>query len=384
MLDTIAINLRQTDYVIRHPERFHPHAGAMRNPLFGDGGMIKCVYNPTKKEKAQGYLPRLTIYKKPYGDWLDAVWMKIEFSAPKLVFGNNFEELNGNQDFNQVIEALFTALERMGIETTRDMLINAKVSAIHYSKNILLERDTPCSLLIQTLEKLDMSARLDLNQTDFRNGGQMVKYHASNYEIALYDKVKDLEQARKYGAGRGAERDYDCQLGFLAELRKPEVLRLEIRLKSRKIKSLLAVLGFKSRTTMKELFCANLARAVLLHYWDEITKGLYILNIDATDTEKLADNIRAHFPSKRPTSVLALMGFIRACHDVGVRGTKILLCLNDAQFYRLKADAKKLEQDARSPRFRILASIRAQLKEFIPLIKDDIVASELLTANAAT
>ncbi len=378
MLDTIAINLRQSDYTIRHPERFHPHAGAMRNPLFGDGGMIKCVYNPNKKEKAQGYLPRLTIFKKPYGDWANAVWMKIEFSAPKLVFGNNFEELNGSADFNHIIDALFAALERMGIETTRDILINAKVSAIHYSKNILLERDTPCSLLIQTLKKLDMSARLDLSESSYRNDGQMIKYHANNYEIALYDKVKDLEQASKYGAGRGAENDYNCQLDFLSGLKKPEVLRFEVRLKSRKLKTLLATLGFKPRTTMKELFCADLSRAILLHHWDEITKGLYILNIDVTDTEKLVDNIRAHFPGKRPTSVLALMGFVRSCHDVGVRGTRNLLRLNDAQFYRLKADAKKLEQDGRSGVFRILAMVRAQLREFIPLIRDDIVVQGLL------
>lgn len=378
MLDTIAINLRQSDYTIRYPERFHPHAGAMTNPLFGDGGMIKCVYNPNKKEKVQGYLPRLTIYKKPYGDWVNAVWMKVEFSAPKLVFGNNFEELDGSADFNRVIDALFLALGRMGIETTRDILINAKVSAIHYSKNILLERDTPCSLLIQTLKKLDMSARLDLSESLFRNDGQMVKYHASTYEIALYDKVKDLEQASKYGAGRGAENDYGCQLDFISGPKKPEVLRFEVRLKSRKLKTLLATLGFKPRATLKELFCADLSRAVLLHYWDEITKGLYILNIDVTDTEKLVDNIPAHFAGKRPTSVLSLMGFIRACHDVGVRGTKILLRLNDTQFYRLKADAKKLEQDGRSSRFHVLAAIRAQLKEFIPLIWCDIVVPELL------
>lgn len=279
---------------------------------------------------------------------------------------------------NRVIDALFLALGRMGIETTRDILINAKVSAIHYSKNILLERDTPCSLLIQTLKKLDMSARLDLSESLFRNDGQMVKYHASTYEIALYDKVKDLEQASKYGAGRGAENDYGCQLDFISGPKKPEVLRFEVRLKSRKLKTLLATLGFKPRATLKELFCADLSRAVLLHYWDEITKGLYILNIDVTDTEKLVDNIRAHFPGKRPTSVLSLMGFIRACHDVGVRGAKILLRLNDTQFYRLKAVAKKLEQDGRSSRFHVLAAIRAQLKEFIPLIRDDIVVPELL------
>lgn len=378
MLDTIAINLQRDDYIIHKPERFTPHVGALTNPLFGDGGILKCYYNPTKKEKAQGYLPRITVFKKPFGDYASAVWMKIEFSAPKLVFGNNFEELNGGEDFERTITALLEALKRMGIETTCQSLINSRVAAIHYSKNIMLERDTPSSLLIQTLEKLDMSTKLDLNQTDFRNGGQMVKYHASTYEIAIYDKVKDLEQASKYGAGRGVETDYDCQFDFLSSPQKPEVLRLEIRLKSKKIKSLLSTLGFKPKTTLKELFCADLSRAILLHYWDEITKGLYVLNIDASGSEKLVDNIRAHFPGKRANSVLALMGFIKVCQDIGIRGAKILLKLSDAQFYRLKADAKGLEQDAQSPRFRVLAAIRAQLKDFIPLIRGDIVTLDLL------
>lgn len=382
MLDTIAINLQRDEFAIHHPERFTPHAGALTNPLFGDGGMVKCIYNPTKKEKAQGYLPRLTLFKKPFGDWANAVWLKIEFSAPKLVFGNNFEELRGSDDFEQVITVLLEALSRMGIETTRETLIKAKVAAIHYSKNIMLDQDTPCHLLIQTLEKADMNGRLDMNQSDFRNGGQMAKYHASTFEIALYDKVKDLEQARKFGGGRGAETDYDCQTDLFSTNNggkiKPEVLRFEVRLKSRKLKSLLKTLGIMRDMTLKDLFCASLSRAVLLHYWDIITKGLYIMNIETKSCEKLIDNIRAKFPTKRPNSILALMGFVMTCRQVGMRGARLMLRLNDNQFYRLKADAGKLEQDYKCPRFRALGMIRAQLTEFIPLIKDDLAGTNLL------
>jgi len=380
MLDTIAINLQRHDYIIHAPERFTPHAGALTNPLFGDGGIVKCYYNPTKKEKAQGYLPRITVFKKPFGDWASAVWMRIEFSAPKLIFGNNFEELNGNEDFDSVIKALLEGLKRMGIETTYDALSNTKVAAIHYSKNILLDRDMPCYLLIQTLQKLDISAKLDLNQTDFRNGGQMAKYHASTYEIAIYDKVKDLEQARKYGAGRAAEMDYDYQDDLFTDRKAPEVLRLEVRLKSRKLKSLMKTLGASREMTLKGLFCATLSRAILMYYWAEITKGLYVLNIDAGSCEKLIDNIRAHFPKKRPNTILALMGFVQTCQQTGIRGAKLLLGLNNSQFYRLKADAKKLEQDTKSPRFAVLGAVKSQLKEFIPLIKQDIVYEKLLGA----
>ena len=208
MIDTIAINIPEKDFKIKSPERFNPNAAAIFNPVFGDGGLVKAVYNPTKADKAKGYRPRLTLFKRPYTERVRAIWLKIEFSAPKLIFGNNFEELRGSaNDLEGVIDNLLIALGSMGIETTYESLLNARISAIHYSKNILLERSTPCYLLIQTLEKLDLSGKLDLTQTDFRNSGQMVKYHSSLYEIALYDKVKDLEQAAKDGEKRGMEID---------------------------------------------------------------------------------------------------------------------------------------------------------------------------------
>jgi hypothetical protein len=240
-----------------------------------------------------------------------------------------------------------------------------------------VERHTPCYLIIQNLEKIDLSTKLDLNQTDFRNGGQMAKYHSGSFEIAIYDKVKDLEQASKYGQKRGAETDYDCQTDLFQTQRKPEVLRLEIRLKSKKFKSLFNKLGFKVEHRFKDLFCPNLSRAVLMYYWDFITKGLYTINIDASSSEKLIDNIRTHFPRKRINSVLALMGFVQTCQDIGIRGARLHLGLSDQQFYRLKADAKKLDQNTKCPRFIALNTIKNQIKEFIPLTKQDIVIKNL-------
>lgn len=263
MLDTIAILLPEKDFQIKYPERFNPHAWSIYNPTFGDKGLVKAFYNPTKAESAKGYKPRLTLFKKPYTERAPALWMRIEFSAPKMVFGNNFQELNGRDDFENVLTSLYSALTNMGVEVAYETLVKAKVTAIHYSKNILLERTTPCCLLIQALEKLDLSTKLDLTQTDFRNGGQMVKYHAGTYEIALYDKVKDLEQARKYGAKRGYENDYECMLDLFADHRKPEVLRFEIRLTAKKIRPLFKSLGFTQECTFDQLFNVSLSRAVL-------------------------------------------------------------------------------------------------------------------------
>jgi len=379
MLDTIALSIPEKDFSIKHPERFSPNALSVYRPSYGDRGLIKAVYNPTKDDKSTGYKPRLTLLKRPYTEHSRAIWLKIEFSAPKLVFGNNFEELCDSDDLEAVLAALHGALKSMGIVTAYDSLLNAKISMIHYSKNILLERSTPCFLLIQALEKLDMSTKLDLTQTDFRNGGQMVKYHASTYEIAIYDKVKDLEQATKYGAKRGVETDYgDMPDLFLQHIQKPEVLRLEIRLTSRKLKSLLRTLKLERDCTLKNLFSATLSRAILLYYWQMITQGLYMLNIDTKDIERLIYAIRTAFPRKRPSKIMELLGFVMTCQKLGVRGARLTLGLKNHQWYRIKSDVKTLEGSDVCPRFLILNGIKKDLQEFVPLVKADIAVDGLI------
>jgi hypothetical protein len=52
-------------------------------------GYIKAIKNPSKLMLGSGkYYPRLTGFKR-YSDYS----VKIEFSVPKLLFGNNVEEL---------------------------------------------------------------------------------------------------------------------------------------------------------------------------------------------------------------------------------------------------------------------------------------------------
>lgn len=378
MLDTVVLTLPEKDFFIKNDDRFTPYAGFLKNPMYGGKNMVKCVYNPTKAEKQSGYKPRLTLVKKPFTEHAKAVFLRIEFSAPKLLYGNNFVELRGHVDFLPVLTALHTALASMGIEVSLETLKTANVSAIHYSKNILLERETPCFLLIRELEKLDLSPKLDLTQTDFRNSGQMVKYHASTYEIALYDKVKDLQQASTYGDKRSAEIDNGSQLDLLNSLKLPEVLRFEIRLKSRKLKSLLLQIGHARSLTFQNLFNASLSRTILLHFWNLITDGLYLLNLSSDDPAALIARIKAAYPKKRQTSILQLIGFAHTAEKLGIRGAKLHLGLNNQNFYRLKKDLKALDGTHTTSRFSVLKAVKEQIIEFIPLIADDIVNKDLL------
>ena len=50
--------------------------------------------------------------------------LRIEFSAPKLVLGNNFDELR-SRDFERVLDALHRALQDMGVQWAK--ISNGKV-----------------------------------------------------------------------------------------------------------------------------------------------------------------------------------------------------------------------------------------------------------------
>lgn len=378
MLDTVVLTLPEKDFFIKNDDRFTPYAGFLKNPTYGGKNMVKSVYNPSKADKRSGYKPRLTLFKKPFTDHAKAIFLRIEFSAPKLLFGNNFVELRGHDDFLPVLSELHSALATMGIEVSLEALKMANVSAIHYSKNILLEPETPCFMLIRELEKLDLSAKLDLTHTDFRNTGQMVKYHASTYEVVLYDKVKDLQQASTYGDKRSSETDNTSQLDLLNALKLPEVLRFEIRLKSRKLKPLLAQIGHTGPLTFQNLFNANVSRAILLHFWNQITGSLFMLNLNADDPATLIARIKAKYPKKRQSSILQLVGFAHAADKLGIRGAKLHLGLNNQTFYRLKKDLKGLDGIHTTPRFSVIKAVKEQITEFIPLIADDIVKTDIL------
>lgn len=68
---------------------------------------------------------------------------------------------------------------------------------------------------------------------------------------------------------RGVETDYACQTDLLGQWgqRKPEVLRFEIRLTGRKLKSLIKTWRMKNDCTLDGLFSPDLSRSVLLHFW---------------------------------------------------------------------------------------------------------------------
>ena len=94
MIDTIVLVLKQSMFVIIDHDRFEPSTRS----LYGDASMGSRGYatykqNPTPTELKNGiYKPRLTVTRR-FNDGVLERTMKIEFSAPKLLYKNNFVEI---------------------------------------------------------------------------------------------------------------------------------------------------------------------------------------------------------------------------------------------------------------------------------------------------
>jgi hypothetical protein len=178
-------------------------------------------------------------------------------------------------------EALQSALDELvGYIFSIEAIVNAKVSAFHPSKNIVLPDVTSCRAVIAALAKLDITMLYDLHRTDYRDGC-LLHLHANTIDIAFYDKLADLRTART-STKRAFDKEPVVQSDIVDKLiveNELNVLRYEIRLNNRrKIKEVYPELQDWS---LKELFDEELCQRPLLAHWQRITESIDIMGMDA-------------------------------------------------------------------------------------------------------
>lgn len=371
MLDTIVLTLSKGMYFINEPDRFEPSARLIldENSSLGGRGYIPSKQNPTKRELQNGYYkPRLTLTNRYNHTGRREASLKIELSLPKLLFGNNFDELTEN-DFAPAVALLKSRLKEMGVMVWEHFLVNAPVSAIHYSKNIPLTDGTTPHYLISKIKQANISLALDVNQTDYRNDGHSYKWHSNSYEVAFYDKLKDLEMANK-SEKRAIENENAIQLNLFEtfkERKRLEVMRMEVRLNKRqKIGQLFRTLGIQSELTLKNLFSPTIAQRILLHYLDELeSTRLPLFDYKPTSPNSLLADLVINNPSIGIRKTIQLFGLKQAFDSTTPRELRNMFGkYGQRSWYRLIAEAKTIKlPTTKSP----LWVVREHLTCFKPL-----------------
>ena len=239
-------------------------------------GFFKTTRNPSSIERQLSiYVPRLTLIKRIRNGFHTE--LRIEFSIPKLLFNNNFQEVTDVM-FDELVDALHQKLAKMQVNISRERINNARVSSIHYAKNLILPRGMPSSIVLNRLSKaVDCNQRLDIKNVSYKNGGQIIHIHANHWEFVIYDKVKELQKA-KMSERKSIEKDSYVQYNFL-ESESPliEVTRLEFRLGNRNsIRQMLRKYCSSDKVSdelsFRGLYSYNLSRKLVQGYWQELKR----------------------------------------------------------------------------------------------------------------
>ena len=375
MIDTIVLTLQPDQFRIMDHNRFNPSTiGLYQAPYYklGQRSNFKCVQNPTSEElKNKIYKPRLTVTRR-MGNRTFITTMRIEFSIPKLLFSNNFDEVEENQ-LEAIISRLYKILYDMGVLIMPHVLRNAPVSAVHYSKNIVLADYSMPSAILKELSKINLNLKLDLNQTDFRNEGHSLRFRANSFEISLYDKRKDLQKA-KISDKRAIERDNALQLELFDQWKPKgpfEVLRMEIRLNKRvKIKQVFKELSVYSDLTFSSVFKSTIAQKVLLFYLEQIKSGYALLAYQPKSSRDFMAEFKVLNPKAKPRKMLQIFAFKKLLDELGVRDFREAINIYGKHHWpRLQNDllTHKFPEGSSTP-FKVM---QQSLNEFKPLrLKD--------------
>lgn len=357
MIDTIVLILHKDSYQITKPEMFSPCAYWVINNQPGTGIISK--QNPTKKElKAGIYKPHLTISHRFNAAGVYEPMLKIELSLPKLLFGNNFNELQ-YKDFDAVANKLLKVLDTMGVQTCLEHLVQARVSTVHYAKNIPFTDGSIPFHYINKIKESNVKLSLDVNQTDYRNEGHCYKWHCNSYEVVFYDKIKDLQTAQK-SVKRSLEKDCELQftmLELIKSINKLEVLRMEVRLNKRtKIKQLFQKLHITTDLTFKKLFKPAISKKILLHYLDELEHNRSdLLNFTPSNDRSLLTTLVINNAELPPQQIFKIFGLKKALEFASIRELRSMFSATSARSWnRLMHDTGNIKVGRTSNCFAVL------------------------------
>lgn len=225
-------------------------------------------------------------------------------------------------------------------------------------------------MVIRETAKGTVTRHLDSVKTGYRNDGSAIRFHASNHEIIIYDKLKDLERGKKSDK-RAIEDKSGLQLDILQqEFRKPfEVARLEVRLGNRqKLKSVLESLQLGRELTFEKLFDVALAKAVLLYYWHKVTPDMPLLATSQFRPDELYDAIHKTHPELKPAKVLQLVGALSMIRHTGMEGLRVRIEQHSASrtWYELKKVLQSLNTTTKL-KYNTLQVVEKHLCDFVPL-----------------
>jgi hypothetical protein len=367
MIDTAILEIAISRSAILNPKRFNP---IIEDWLLEQFGYRSFKNNPTAEDKQKwGYCPRLTLYKRGA-----ILVLKLEFSVTKM-FNRADDNVNeiGDDDFGGVVSRLRDVVEGMGVSLTIEQIEQADPQVYHPAKNIILSDCYSPTFVIGELKKVDISRKFDIDCKQYRNGGEVLQLYSNLHSLCLYDKQRDDKKPVK----RAVEKDRPAfiQRSLFEEqsLRKVEILRMEARLRKKKMLEIFEKVGYMNpKPTFKDIFSRDLSRKILQYYWRYFFEDDAFLFDARNNPTKILNMVCAKYEGKKigldKTLAIACL-VICAKDEDGMTGVR-----NIIEFYKPKnnwSKTKKWLHDFKADYdkanlYGFIKDIETQLDEFKP------------------
>lgn len=360
--DEIPCTIRPDSY-----DKWSPSLNGIVTPPYcklGGKGSIKSILNLSDKRLGV-YAPKLAFCKRIVrGGFRYTLY--VEFSAPKVFFGNNLEELT-DDDLGALCSRLSEFLKVGGVNLSVEELKHCTVKSVHYGKNIILANGVLPDYAIQYLRKANLSLKCREYKASYSDGGMAVHNATNPRAFCVYDKKKELVNAKQTEKGR-FEEDSWCQIPMLDDLHGVEILRLELRLGTKKAicaefeahQISLCELSFEA------LFKTEIARELLLA--QIINTECRILPILENESDIVQFAGQVSFLNPRiHSSTIAWAVAIKALSDAGksMREIRQLFRVSSQQWSELMVRMGNLSIPP--PKVDSLSDVKMQLKEFNPV-----------------
>jgi len=374
MIDTIILEIK-LNYLMIDYQKFGTSKEAVNN---NPHNFYKWISNPTAKDKRGGlYKPRLTLIKRG-GERL----LKIEFSAPKLIFNNNLEELH-EKDFPLVVEKLRERMKDMGVMVFSQFIEKADVVSFHPSKNIRLNNGFTSTFVIRELSKVDISQKFDIDIKDYRNCGQSLQFYTRLYSICIYDKANDFLRPKR----RAIDKDQTRKQKDIFEIIKKkdpffEILRIEVRIVGkRKINELLTILGFNKNPIFSDIFKTGVCQKVINNCWERTFDNNLFTLIPNNNPQKVLESVLIKNPKVRTIKAIDITGLILLIRDKeGVRGLRQIIDRykpKKTNWQVVKRYLRGLDKKIDTEPSGFIGDIEDALDDFNPLKIGDLPCKEL-------
>jgi hypothetical protein len=361
MLDTIILEFPINCRQIIDPTKFTPNTRQLETFK----GFGKCTNNGLKEIKRKGlYQPKLTAIKRD-----KVFFLKIEFSAPKVMFGDNLNELEEN-DFEEMVARLNEMIKNMGVLLQPEQIKKAKVIGLHPSKNILLTNKYTSSFAIRELYKINLSQKMDIQRVSFRNEGEAIQLYSKRHSVVFYDKINDLTKPERRAIDKDqTERQRNLFEFIRANKKGLEVLRFEIRLsQSDKMKEVLAGVGFNQEPVLKNIFKKSLCQKIVKYYWESLFVGDLFLFNTFNNPQRILEMILLKYPKTRIRTAIMLVGLNLLCRDDdGFRGFRKVIDKhkNKTDWHSLRRYLDKFKNDYfKEPKHGFINDIQREIRGF--------------------